>query len=370
MLGAGAVALIIIVVSLLSSNSYKSPAVPSKDLLAEVEGVAKGTTVKIGNNWSAEGYPSMSFDPLAPSEYTAPSLSCRPTDYLQRYFSGSASAYQAKLDKQATCVKGMARGADLAQQIADSEGGIRSIDTSLETNRQSRAILAKLPDAFAVIAFPAGANLSPQYQTVTAPKMMCVKDSVTKSVTPEVPVGPSTISSSLGFTERTAAQEKIILDAKAKAKAISDDPKLSDFDKGKAVFGIISELIGKALTVEPSTNRLQSFHKSVQGRGISAIVSAAKLENNECDPGVVNRIAAAASSPYITRNDNWYKTKVGFDELGISECFPYFAVLNMAIDGVDKHTATLTSLRSAHVTRAAKLNSEYKTLRDNGYNCK
>ncbi|HBV01146.1 MAG TPA: hypothetical protein DEF00_01980 [Candidatus Taylorbacteria bacterium] len=337
----------------------RAATLPPSNLLAE-SGAAGGTRAIVIVQLSAENYPSASFDALSSTQYTSSSLSCRDKAYKDN------SAYETRLTKKSSCIANQVKTWLLGQKAGAAQNGISVIDSNLDSSRKILAVLLRKPSSFAVEVMPGGGEVSSNYNIVSAPKIMCVKDRADNTTSPEVPVGALEAAPVKGFNISTPSQEAEILTLKKKAaKLIGEfeaDPKKGTADKvffAKSLRGLLSPLSGRALSTDYATAKIT--HRSFLSRGV--FISFAAAMGETCDG------LPAWLIPGVIGDDRWGKTTISFDEISTTACMPYDAILRDATEGISKYISNLEKLKSSYVTQLASFNKQIKMLRDNNYYC-
>lgn len=339
--------------------------------LAE-SGVAGFTQAKVNVFMTADSYPSVSFDALTPDEYTVPAASCYGQAKLDRYFGGSKASYESKLKDNASCVKNKTRAWLLGQQTGAIQSGITFIETNIESSQKTLAELKKSPPAFAFEAYPGGALVSQNYQTVPEPQILCVKNRSDASlITIEVPVGPLQAVTASAFAVTTPGQESELIRLSKEAKALLDSfnaKKIGTAGFANSIKSLFKSIKGRVLTTDQATARRS--HKTLAGRGVAVSLGVAKVPGECGVPKAVRKAIALTPLLGVNMDDEWTQVKISFGELEATDCMPYDSILRDAIEGVTKYISNLEKLKSSQSATLASLNKQIKTLKDNNYYCK
>lgn len=339
--------------------------------LAE-SGAAGLTQAKVNVFMTADSYPSVSFDALTPDEYTVSAVSCYGKEKLDRYFGGSKTAYESKLKNNALCVKNKTRAALLGEQAGAIKNGILFIETNIESSKKTLAELIAGPPAFAFEAYPGGALISQNYDTVPEPQILCVKSrSDAARITIEIPVGPLQTVTASAFTVTTPGQESELTRLSKEATALLNSfnaKKIGTAGFAKNIKSLFNSISGRVLTIDQATARRS--HKTLAGRGVAVSLGVAKVPGACGVSKAVQKAIALAPLLGVKMDDEWTQVKISFGGLEATECMPYDSILREAIDGVTKYISTLEKLKRSQSATLASLNKQIKNLRDNDYYCK
>ncbi len=344
-----------------------------------------GSTVKITP--VENSFPLVSINAIESNQTTTGSISCQSSDFLTRYFEGSATKYNEKLTKDALCLKGRVQATYYKEQSEDDVMSIAAIDTMI-ADVQKVLDAANQKDKLnhvKVAIIPGGYDSAESYPFVDNVSIKCLKNKATV-VSAETGISTGSKQSGSKFLITNDSLESLVKELKSTNDDISK--KLQGFKDAnepvpntfiiKLVFNslpLADKMANKLVAITPEA--LHTDYPDLESRGMYMTMSidldvdanGKVIDGTEKIPGPV-RWAIKTKDKDTDKEDPWLVGSVSVDGTKYPTVplpIQFMANKNNAASAAG--LIRLKAIKKQYENRMAQNEAKRKALEAKNYNC-
>lgn len=327
------------------------------------------------------GLPVVAFNEVPSTAEVVSLLSCQSKEYIDRYYSGSNSAYLAAEQKKGQCWTGYAQATVFLAKIADTQTSIAEIDKRLASLDKTMTYFNSLKDldGLAVIMIPAGKPETKQHQGAKDIATMCLKDATNNTTEVGVPVGTSAFDNLSVFNnfpndQLASLAELRKQNAELSAKIAADIAKDGKIGKG-TIMSIANQAMRTQKIMEsnfiPIT--VDDFEKNYRDVLIRKAFERMSINYtlNDANGKILHNIPAffslfaklaGVSGPLV-------EGKMSIGDYGYDTWMPESKMMKDIREATAQHIVRSKKLREQFQKILDSLELKLKALKDSNYNC-